>query len=53
MPELLQVAEVAEVAFVGYALPYHVGAVALLKVGAVDAQEYVAGVNEVFHEGDA
>ena len=53
MSELLQVVQVAEVALVGDALPDDVGAVALPEVGAVNAEEDVAGVNEVLHEGDA
>jgi len=32
VPELLQIAQVAEVALVGYALPHDVGAVGLLEV---------------------
>ena len=53
VPKLLQVVQVVEVALVGDAFPDDVGAVGLRGVGSVDAEEDVARVNEVFHEGDA
>ena len=50
--QLLQIRQVAEVALVGDTFPDDVGTIRAYGVCAVDAEENIACIDEVFQEGD-
>ena len=53
MAQLFEIAEIGEVTFGGYALPYKASRVGHIEVKAVDAEEGVGGVSQALHEGYA